>query len=190
MISVIISAIFLALIIAFLVYGIATRENLDRGLMERDGKKLTWDTECFPLSIWFFYETPDWLVMAYKTASNEWCDKTGVRFFDYGTDAPLDLKWSKLTRSHVGIRLGTEQHKASTRHKYDPKTGEIGSAIIEFCTDQNDAYRVMLHELGHVLGLAHDDLKSSIMHSKLDRRSQYPTAEDVALLKNVYGKKK
>ncbi len=47
--------------------------------------------------------------------------------------------------------------------------------------------RAMKHELGHCLGLAHDDIEFSVMYGKISQRVYCVSPADKAFLQEVYG---
>lgn len=75
--------------------------------------------------------------------------------------------------------------EAQTMLTYDNSNGKIMAAIVtvsgrHLAPDVIDAplTPVILHELGHVLGLAHDDDSDSLMHQSLDSLTEsYPQAD-------------
>lgn len=73
---------------------------------------------------------------------------------------------------------------------YYMETGEIISAEVTLPEKPNypgDKAKIALHELGHVMGLAHDDGdEGSIMYPYYTAHSQKFTDADIALLKRAY----
>ena len=77
--------------------------------------------------------------------------------------------------------------EAATYFKLAGGTGPtiVGAAIYVDMTAKSA--HVWRHELGHVLGLAHDpELRDSLMHSRTDARSSELTKRDVERLREVY----
>lgn len=85
----------------------------------------------------------------------------------------------------------------STTDEYEPLHGtsfltlpdcRIVQSEIRLPTAANSIYddSIVRHELGHALGLAHDDYAASIMHLKATLRAQRVTAGDVELIRDAY----
>jgi hypothetical protein len=100
-------------------------------------------------------------------------------------DGPLDMR-----------------HLGSTDLRYDERNGQILNAIVllppraqaiealglgDPVHGQQLAYQAALHELGHVLGLDHDDEASSIMWHQVRTDSTILLSGDVARLRAAYG---
>ena len=94
------------------------------------------------------------------------------------------------------------RHLGSTDLRYDERNGQIFNAIVlmpprdqaiealglgDPAHGQQLAYQAALHELGHVLGLDHDDEGGSIMWHQVRTDSTILLSGDVARLRAAYG---
>lgn len=85
-----------------------------------------------------------------------------------------------------------EQTRGLTRHFIDGVKYTITNALVFLPTTGNyrEDLQFALHELGHVLGLEHDELEESLMYKNL-HPNEYPqdlTAHDRKLLRDTYGR--
>lgn len=71
------------------------------------------------------------------------------------------------TRAEADVIIATEPtmwNRAVTLLRFDPQTCRINDALILFpLVPGSSAMHMVIHELGHALGLAHDDDPASIM---------------------------
>lgn len=58
-----------------------------------------------------------------------------------------------------------------------------------FFTNRPVFFNVVLHEIGHVLGLVHSDDMSSIMYKTYSRFINFPSGKDIKKLQAIYGAK-
>jgi predicted Zn-dependent protease len=118
-------------------------------------------------------------------AINRWNGAVSMRLF-MRVDGPADV-----TVSLGAVRKGIA---GSVSHVY---TGDVLSAAVRLhgVADVTVAYHVLTHELGHVVGLAHDQRPTSIMHEALDTSGimggeELPMyligSEDVTALEKLY----
>lgn len=118
-----------------------------------DPQPLIWP--CVPLSILVRTEIKDAYQHPLMDAALSWNDATNLDLFCFECKAQFD----------VIVALGGGQGIARTRHGLWPgrliAVVEVGAGL-----NANDALRVLAHELGHVLDLAHDESCQSIMYAQ------------------------
>lgn len=92
-------------------------------------------------------------------------------------------------RGAILIRLDVHhddpKHGHTIRHA-DERTGELWNCVVTLRPEPQ--YSVLMHELGHCLGLAHDLHPSSIMFANIVDRPQTVTKADAERLRKAYGK--
>jgi hypothetical protein len=168
------------LVLGAVSYGLSTRE---------DGKTLPtvskgWPQKIFPLNIYTETEFD-----SVKQAAIFWNRSIGKALFSVVDDSMADtahqlvLVGTSDNESHPHGAAWTDVKASQGRILY----AQVNlSPRFEFLTDEQK-FRAMAHELGHVLGLGHDDFAESVMYSKV--QSPYEpivTAKDKALLKQLY----
>lgn len=104
--------------------------------------------------------------------------------WEYALDGHITIRYvsSKGYRSMIIVRPDTKQHLLDTRDKVgvtDFVFWERGGAItVPYDVDEDYLKKVILHEIGHGLGLDHDG-PGTIMASSVKWNAGYVTCEDV-----------
>lgn len=137
-----------------------------------------------------------------KQAFNEWETKSGslvkfkfinnpshaniqVVFMDFVTSCGeghtvgcTHNRWSGRYYTNSVIDIGTKENVRTY------KNGRYDNQVVT--RSKNHIYGVMLHEVGHAIGLDHSENTKSIMYPYDLESMQYLTQEDMRLLRNKY----
>lgn len=130
-------------------------------------------------------------------AFNTWAAVAGLtfRFTGEAEGADIDIDVKPLAGSTIGI--------ANTSYNPDDRNGngltQIGSVNLSMDKDvtwiaSGDSgpftfFQVMLHELGHSLGLGHFNVSDSIMNATANNGSRTLGDDDIAGIQNLYGER-
>lgn len=142
----------------------------DRGLMVRNDRVLHWGR--IPIGIELDLIGEDEIKIANKAIC--WIEK------EVGLDLFIDDD-DIVIGDDCGGPLGT------TKLEVFPDDGTILKVRIDI---NKFDIKVISHEIGHALGLDHDDLENSIMYPRLKDRNMYMTRHDKNLLRKLYGGEK
>lgn len=173
----------------------------DRGWMTRGGKSLMWERASFPL---LFVLTPEaWAWRDYlQTAADGLNSAVGRRVFMTVAEAARETLFafaapSLRPRLHAIVlgRLeptftGDGECLATADIEYDARTGWLHSVMLllppleSVASELRDV--VALHELGHALGLDHDQHPDSVMWPQA-REGQRLFQADIDRLRKAYG---
>ena len=174
----------------------------DKGLLERDGHKLKWKPASLPIGVIFHPKLLLAWQATFRGASRRFELSIGRPPFDDGVLAPKNYNimgpppagFIFVQVAHEGLDSEvletTDKGGAVTQHKYERPTGEIKSATVTLPDDSGSKrMEMMVHELGHVLGLDHDERRESIMYPTLNEQldSGQLSEADAKLLKGLYG---
>lgn len=197
----VIAGVIALLAVGCVIYALATHKRRmaerDRGLMVRDGHELRWALRDLPLAVWFDPDLPMSLRVSWELAAAVFERAVGRALFIRGVTAPAALALERLPKGNVAVRAAEasgplEPDHGTTDIRHDKRNGEILSALVTlpWPLDANLQKHVCIHEIGHVLGLDHDDgRRDSIMYPKLSVRVEPGklTERDAELLTGLYG---
>jgi hypothetical protein len=153
----------------------------DRGFMERDGCQLHMVN--LPWTIYTEPNVPETYIIILEIVVKKLLSNGIGVFGDVIHSATLPPNIKVLVSIDDGIRAG------NTKHQYDKRTGEILTAFVSLAPNLSStlAERIISHEIGHVMGLDHDEHVSSIMYPIVQDRPQDFTDKDIGLLRRKYG---
>jgi len=181
MTGLIIVAIAIALVATLIAFGVLTR---DKGVMTI----AQWDPKRLPFTL-IVEETLDGrrpqIREALRWAVSWWNKALDFEVFVPIGSVGLGDTIPVMTMDREGRAL------ALTRHTTND-AGEILSAAVYVDLDlsakvnRTELRRGLAHELGHLLGLAHDDVTDSVMYSKATGSEPILTEADRALLITMY----
>lgn len=182
-----VGGLILAGAIAGVIYGVL--KQYDRGFMVKDGKTLHWSKKDVPIV--FAYTIPFYMVILQKVIAeiNVFCGKEIINptlvslsdgnSFQMNTTINVLVDLDTTLPKHVG---------GQTKLNWDKRTGELLAAYINLPEQMvnTSPYVIIAHEVGHSLGLDHDDKSESMMHEKVSGRKQNFTKADKKRLRKRY----
>ena len=161
---------------------------LDGGHFVKHGMESYWHPDSFPIKVYIHSKDRIEFVQGMETAVNVWNNAIGVQVFeakrmDFTETLPKDCGW---VASIVVLDL---ENAGYWRGRYRPNSSEIchGQISIRPTVKDNNITKVFIHELGHSLGLAHDEgHKRSIMYPVVyTNYSQYIMPDDAHSVYNM-----
>ena len=187
-----------------LIYGIGTREG-DEGFIQKNGKDLVWPKVALPLACMYDDSVKSearYLQQAIRKL-NDACGFTLVSpclAWSINAKFPENpIRYALLVKMG-GPPIGDDETQITVSSPYDPTRGGstllfdvdgllYGSIIYmsaELPENSEIKLNAWVHELGHVVGLAHDYLTDSVMFPRLDVRSMDFSNKDIKLLVRTY----
>jgi hypothetical protein len=148
---------------------------------------LHWAPEHIPLKVFLSTNLSEW-DKEVQEACEWWNKQTKTNLFIYRGMIP-ELWLPKRPGFITITSRGNTKGGGHTRLRYNKESGEIGYApvYLDNETIQIIRKRVVAHELGHVLGLAHDEnLSESVMVKKAYIGDFIVTKADIELLQQTY----
>jgi hypothetical protein len=184
-----------------IIYAVLTQ--MDRGLMKtKTDYPVHWHTENLPLSV-IYHPGLEENMLYVDRHLKEMNRIFSARLFLLGALCPTKDLWDALsdsiankTAKHMQVLIEpdwAEGIKGQTQLIWDERDGRILAAKVvisgEFLSENPDSplSNELLHELGHVIGLNHDDDSDSLMHNIIyNHRNQQYTNKDIELIKDTY----
>ncbi len=108
----------------------------------------------------------------------------------YATKVEVGGSFPKRRTIFVYGDQGTDPSKATTTYYYQDD-GRLEATTIQLPETVADwvlRYDITLHEVLHSIGFDHDPREESVMYPKMVRVKQHITANDKALIREMYGK--
>jgi hypothetical protein len=126
---------------------------------------------------------------AIKDAFNQWSSKTPLTFTEVSSGADFKLSWG--TRNH-GNCSSFDGPSGILAHAFSPEDGRVHFDDDELWTDAlislgRDFASVVLHELGHALGLGHSNDPFAVMYAYYMGRRRSLSQDDIAGIQSIYG---
>lgn len=192
-------------------YGVVTKAG-DEGLMKVGEHTLHWASEDLPVSCTYDPDKVDDHQLAFynlaRTEINSRVEKTllGPCIPWRLTDKPMllhlragmtlrvarpekDRPLPEPGETRIDFEDPFKSHPGGvTQHRFDTRSGRILSVAVHIDPQapQELLQAVWLHEMGHVLGLAHDRLKGSVMYATAAGRTKTLSDKDVKTLRSAY----
>jgi predicted Zn-dependent protease len=120
---------------------------------------LKWSKSQLPLTYYIDFDRHHKVYVESVTgAAKSWNQEIGVEVFkrvEKREDAKVVVKWGSVSGNAGG----------HTSHRGDDSGPKSAEVVLVDASDVRAVYRFAMHELGHVLGLAHDDFESSVMYA-------------------------
>jgi hypothetical protein len=192
----VIGALVLALAGGGVLYGVLTHK--EPGLMKvcwqsgqavytGDCQEVKWDKAKMPLPYYIDFEEPHRVyVDSVVKGAQTWNAEIGAVFkrVKEKKDALVIVSWGSADS-------GTTCAAGTTSHTGDESGPRRASVVLKEPSDIHAVYRFAMHEFGHVLGLAHDEAKRSIMYRAQpgmtkELKVALPSDFDKKLLRGLY----
>lgn len=167
---------------------ILAKKRKDRGLIiDADGDPLRWSKFHIPLLIVVRPDVAFW-TLTFRYAIDLWNERTGIDLFVWGGISENEALGVEPGPGIIAIESAPDNGSAFHTRLTVAEDGEIRAAPIRVTGTPSDvnADRIATHELGHVLGLAHDDYRSSVMFPRAVSDSFEITDKDVETLQEWY----
>jgi len=137
--------------------------------------------------------------IAIEQAFKSWAKASGLKFEEVaaGTSADIDVGFSDLTTAStntIGLTKYTSQGGSLNRgvqiELEDPDQVPLttnANGNLAYASTDTTFEQVALHEIGHALGLADNDVAGSIMNAVLGSNNQMLDAADIENVQRLYG---
>lgn len=134
---------------------------------------------------------PDDYVISIDKAVTRWNNALGREFLVINREifpAPIPVDRGVIHFSYADLADTSEDHRklGEARRSVSRSTGEVRSVLITLDVDISERYMVstVVHELGHALGLRHDESSPrSIMYPTMWDRNQIIFEEDIEVVR-------
>jgi hypothetical protein len=182
---------FLVLIAAICFYAIYVKGGWrDRAFMQsKDNLPLIWPKDHLPLQVLVSFDLAAHWRLAILKAVSQYNDVVGRQVFMNPAFPAASFSYSTPTSGAVIVRddnSGDPKHGVTMLYPELPPIDACIVTLPEAVQDQALCDQVALHEFGHVLGLAHDEIRESIMWPTTQGRAGKLTDYDIKNLKWAY----
>lgn len=156
------------------------------------------------------FETEEDYAALFGWALDTWASVSGFRNLGQVPDRGANVGASEADGGHVGdIRIAAWELNSSSlvAHAFQPGTETVyglgGTLAGDLHLDVNrnwvddplagpsstrfDIYTIVLHEMGHALGLGHSTVRGSVMENAYRGAKRELTPDDVAAIQTLYG---
>jgi hypothetical protein len=162
----------------------------------KQGQDVYWESNRIPVGIIYHWKLNDISIALVRNHVKEANKEIGCSLFDLGTRAASETYWTVLKKGMESKKAKhrtllfevdwTEGIDGRTHLLWDERTGGILAGLITMGAHALDNGKAVKHELGHALGLLHDDKSDSIMHEGTLNRKQSFTPKDTERLREKY----
>ena len=160
----------------------------DRGFIERGNALLRWPKINVPLMVVVDPSVYSW-ADTFEKACAFWNNATGMTLFLFNGELEDAESFAGRSPGVVPVLAGSSEGNPHTKLTSEAD-GTMMSAPIYVRPHEawSKRYKIAVHELGHALGLAHDDIPKSVMFPMLgDPTEVYATESDRKVLREWYG---
>lgn len=158
------------------------------------GAPATWYAEEYPLRLIIHAEVPEDLRDAIIIAASKWNTHLGFEAFEAYLITEEESQNLRHVKGNILINFSEVpleiHHIAETVHVWRMMDYigvlRVDISILHYVMGHNYWYETMLHELGHVLGLGHDNEdKGSIMFPRTQKSRQFIRANDAKYIQDA-----
>ena len=190
---IVLAIVFSIVVLGLLVYGIVTHEQRRQGEEKGFLDKLKLRPDWPPLTLIVasdFSQLEERLIRIVKEAAKWWEEQTGVRYFVPPGELNANGHVIPIMPAPLDSLHDPDHSLAYVQPMVD-KEGFLSSAAVYLQPAwdyQDDEVLViaMRHELGHCLGLAHDEYEESIMFRTAKKRQTFVSEPDKKRLVETY----
>ena len=160
-------------------------------ILNKNCEKVTWAT--LPVIMTFDDNVPENIRKDAISAAAEWETATGKSLFIFDTlDGRAPEYLNLITIIGDDNWVGGKEENAKTIYAYQNKAFfqsmiHIRERVLNMDSGNFKPYTILLHELGHVLGLAHDDgNRDSVMYFEITDSNGNLAPIDIARMLTLY----